>query len=161
MAHRTDILPPAGRRLARAAAALSLSVLALTACGGDDSSDDGAAATTSAAEETSSSAAATTSADGGAPAQAQRITATEADFSITLDSDQLTPGDYTIEVVNDGGASHDLVVERDGEDVAESEMIAPGESGTVEVTLEPGEYVFYCSVGNHRAMGMEITVEVT
>jgi plastocyanin len=29
------------------------------------------------------------------------------------------------------------------------------------VTLEEGEYVFYCSVGNHRNMGMEVTVQVT
>jgi FtsP/CotA-like multicopper oxidase with cupredoxin domain len=27
--------------------------------------------------------------------------------------------------------------------------------------LDAGEYVFYCPIGNHRAMGMELTVEVT
>jgi plastocyanin len=31
----------------------------------------------------------------------------------------------------------------------------------VSVALAPGEYVFYCSVGNHRAMGMELTVQVS
>ncbi len=34
-------------------------------------------------------------------------------------------------------------------------------SSSVTVTLEPGEYVFYCSVGNHRQMGMEKTVTVS
>jgi uncharacterized cupredoxin-like copper-binding protein len=53
------------------------------------------------------------------------------------------------------------VVERDGTDVASSDRIAPGQSTTVSVALEPGEYVFYCSIGNHRAMGMELTVTVT
>ena len=158
MAHRTDPLP--ARRLARAAAALALAVLALTACGDDPSSDDGAAATGS-SEEPSSSSAAPSSPDSGAPAETETITATEADFSITVDEDSLAAGDYTIEVVNDGDASHDLVVERDGEDVAASDSISPGESTTLEVSLEPGEYVFYCSVGNHRQMGMELTVEVS
>jgi uncharacterized cupredoxin-like copper-binding protein len=31
----------------------------------------------------------------------------------------------------------------------------------VEVSLQPGEYVFYCSIGNHREMGMEVAVTVT
>ena len=63
------------------------------------------------------------------------------------------PGTYEITLTNEGGATHDLVVERDGEDVAQSEQIEPGESSTFEVTLEEGEYVFYCSVGNHRVDG--------
>jgi plastocyanin len=29
------------------------------------------------------------------------------------------------------------------------------------VTLESGDYVFYCSIGNHRSMGMETTVSVS
>ena len=53
------------------------------------------------------------------------------------------------------------MVEQDGADVAKSDKIGPGESTTFRVTLEPGTYVFYCSVGNHRAMGMEVTVTVT
>ena len=52
-------------------------------------------------------------------------------------------------------------MERDGNDIGGTEMIPPGESTTFTVDLEPGEYVFYCSVGNHRAMGMEVTVTVT
>jgi uncharacterized cupredoxin-like copper-binding protein len=39
--------------------------------------------------------------------------------------------------------------------------IDPGGSTTLAVTLETGEYVIYCSIANHRAMGMEITIEVT
>jgi plastocyanin len=145
-------------RLARGVAVLAVTLAALTACGGGD---DGATATTSAA--TSSPEAGESAPTGGtsAPAETQSITATEADFSITLDRDDLTAGAYDIEVVNDGSATHDLVVERDGDDVAASDDIAPGASTTLSVTLEPGEYVFYCSIGNHRAMGMELTVTVT
>ena len=85
----------------------------------------------------------------------------ETDFAIELAQTEVEAGTYSIEVVNEGGATHDLVVESpEGEDVAASETIAPGDSGMVEVTLEPGEYVFYCSIGTHRAMGMELVVTV-
>ncbi|WP_422678133.1 hypothetical protein [Blastococcus brunescens] len=29
------------------------------------------------------------------------------------------------------------------------------------MALEPGEYVVYCSIANHRAMGMETTIRVS
>ena len=151
-------------RLARGVAVLALGLGALTACGGD--SDDGAAAATSSSSEASSSSAATeSSAAGGSSAaaegEAESITATEADFTISLDEDTLAAGAYEITVVNNGRATHDLVVEQDGNDMAGTDGISPGGSATLTVTLEPGEYVFYCSVGNHRAMGMELTVQVT
>jgi plastocyanin len=152
---------PLPRRLRRRSAALvfAAALAGLTACGGG-SDDDGTAASGSSAA--SSSATDDSGSSSSAPAgETQQITATEADFSIALDSTDLAAGDYEIEVVNDGGATHDLVVERDGEDVVGSGDIAPGASGSVTVSLEPGEYVFYCSIGNHRQMGMEVTVNVT
>jgi plastocyanin len=127
----------------------------LTACGGNDSGD-GAAGTS-----TSSSAAATGSPSGGSgAAAAQSLTATEGDFTISLDTTAMAPGAYAVQVVNDGNATHDLVIEQDGTKLAGSDKIGPGQSTTLEVTLEPGTYVFYCSIGNHRAMGMEQTVTV-
>ena len=157
---RSRLLP---RRLPRRGAALVLAaaLTTLTACGG--SADESTGSSGSSPSAASSSAAEDSgSASSSAPAgKTQQITATEADFSIALDSTDLAAGEYEIEVVNDGGATHDLVVEKDGEDVAKSDTIAPGETGTVSVSLEPGEYVFYCSIGAHRAMGMEIEVTVT
>jgi plastocyanin len=135
----------------RSAALVFAAALAtLTACGGSGDAASG-----------SSAAGSSTAGSSAAAGQGRQITATEADFSISLDSTDLKAGDYQIEVVNDGGATHDLVVEKDGADVAKSDSIAPGESGNVAVTLEPGKYVFYCSIGTHRAMGMEIEVTVT
>jgi len=159
------------RSLTTGAAAVLLA-LSVSACGGG--SDDTEAQTTqpsdSAAASSSQSTPAPTSAAASsgpqesassAPQEAASITATEADFSIALDEDSLAAGAYEIQVTNEGRATHDLVVERDGRDVAASDSIGRGESTTLTVTLEPGEYVFYCSIGNHRAMGMEITVQVT
>ena len=96
-----------------------------------------------------------------AAGQAQALSVSEADFSIKLESGDLPAGDYTITVKNDGHATHDLVVEQNGSDVAKSDAIGPGDSATFTVTLEPGRYVFYCSIGNHRAMGMETDVTVS
>lgn len=40
--------------------------------------------------------------------------------------------------------------------------VAPGESGEVTFLVpEPGEYVYYCPVGNHRQLGQEGVLEVT
>jgi plastocyanin len=154
---RTDSLSRALARLVRGVAALTLGLAVLTACGGDSGSDNAAATTTS---EAPASSTAGESTDAG-QSQAQSLTATEADFTISLDKDTLPAGEYEITVVNNGHATHDLVVEEDGNDVAQTDGIAPGESATLTVTLDAGEYVFYCSVSNHRAMGMELTVQVT
>jgi plastocyanin len=148
-------------RLARGVTVLAVALASLTACGGSDGGGSAAGASTTSATSTSESPAPTDGAGAEASAQTQSITATEADFSISLGQTSLPAGTYDITVVNDGHATHDLVVERNGADVAASDTIAPGASTTVHVALEPGTYVFYCSIGNHRAMGMELTVTVT
>ena len=145
-----------------------LALAALTACGDEASPADGAATASSAAE---SSPAESSPAESGpvessaAPSsatepEAQSVAVTSVDFDYELDEDTFQAGEYTITLTNGGDATHDLVVERDGQDVAASEAIGPGQSTTFTVTLEPGEYVFYCSIGNHRSMGMEVPVEV-
>ena len=143
--------------------ALALALGLLTACsGGEDTSGSGST-TSAAAAATSAEASPTDSAASGsadAPAS-QTLTATEGEMYIEVSEDALSAGNYTLEVVNEGTGTHDLVVERDGDDVASTDNIAPGDSTTLTVELEPGEYVFYCSIANHRAMGMEVTVTVT
>jgi plastocyanin len=138
------------RRVA-AAGGLALALGLLSACGG---SSDAASSSSS----VSSSAA---GGSGSAAGQAQTLTVTEAGFDIRLESSDLPAGDYTITVKNEGDATHDLVVEQDGEDIAKSDTLGPGDSDTFTVTLQPGTYVFYCSIGNHRAMGMETDVTVS
>ena len=161
---------------------IALGVGLLSACSdGGDGGDPASAATTSdhagtghsesATSESATSSSApsasstapesTASPSAAAPAEARSVTATEGEMYIELSESSFSPGSYTIEVVNEGNATHDLVVERDGQDVAATETIAPGGSATLTVTLEAGEYVFYCSVANHRAMGMVTDVTVS
>jgi plastocyanin len=143
-----------------ATAALALGLAGLTACGGG--SNSAASSTSSAASSSAASSSAETSAsassDSGGSAQA--LTATEQDFSISLDQKTLKAGSYTITVVNNGSSTHDLAVEEDGTTKATSDKVGPGEKTTFTVDLDAGKYVFYCSIDGHRAMGMEKTVQV-
>jgi plastocyanin len=141
----------------RGVAVLALGLGALSACSnGSDAS--ATTSTTSAAGSTAASSSASVSSSGAT--QAQSIKATEADFGISLDKDALAAGSYTVQVVNNGNATHDLVIEQGGNDIAKSDSIGPGDTTTLTVDLKPGQYVFYCSIGNHRSMGMEKTVTV-
>jgi plastocyanin len=136
-----------GVRRVAAAGGLALALGLLTACGG---SSDAASPSSS-----------TSSSSASAVGQAQTLTVTEVGFDIKLESSDLPAGDYSITVRNEGDATHDLVVEQDGQDIAKSDTLGPGDSATFTVTLQPGQYVFYCSIGNHRAMGMETDVTVS
>ncbi len=161
MSGRKHPAPPP-RRAARGVLALGLTLAALTACGDDEpdaagATDGPAAASTSAAAPSPPLAPSTET----GTAEAESVTVTAVDFEFRVDEDSFTAGAYEITLVNEGDSTHDLVVERDGQEVAAADAIDPGQTATLQVTLEPGEYVFYCSVGNHRAMGMEVTVTVT
>jgi plastocyanin len=149
-------------RRAAAAAVLAVGAALLAGCGSEDPAAD--AGTTSSSTATSTATTESSSASessGGESSDTRTIEVSSVDFSFELAEDTFAPGTYEITLTNEGGATHDLVVERDGEDVAASEQIGPGETSTFEVTLTDGEYVFYCSVGSHRSMGMEVPVQVT
>jgi plastocyanin len=168
VAHWIDFIPRTpGRRLASGAAGLCLTLLSLTACGGTSSTSAAATPSSAAAGTPSSAAAGTSSSAAAGPSSAAStvgqdgtLTAKEADFSIDLGTKTLKAGPYVVKVDNTGNATHDLVVEQNGAKIAGTSKIAPGGSASLSVTLKPGSYVFYCSIGNHRSMGMEVTVAV-
>lgn len=153
------------RRIAKPgfASVLALSAAALVACAGgsEPSSAPGTSAATDAPSSAGSGAAPGTGGSSPEAPSSSAVQATETDFAIDLSETELAAGTTTFEVTNQGQASHDLVVESaDGKDLAATEILPPGKSGTVEVDLPPGEYVVYCSVGNHRGIGMELEVTV-
>ena len=151
---------------------LALGIGLLSGCSGDDGAADAApsastpsssAPSTSAEASTSSAVPSSSAPASSAPAEAEAETVqvTEGEMFIELSEDSYAAGSYTFEVVNEGNMPHDFVVERDGEDVAATEVLQPGQSATLTVPLEEGDYVFYCSVGAHRAAGMEEPVTVS
>jgi uncharacterized cupredoxin-like copper-binding protein len=161
--------PARSPRRAAAALVLAVGIGLVAGCSGDDAggtaagtpaADTPAADTSAAAPSSSAAASAPSSPAAESPAEAETVAVTEREMSIDLSEDSYSPGSYTFEVVNEGRMPHDFVVERDGADVAATEILQPGQSATLTVTLEQGDYVFYCSVGSHRAAGMETPITV-
>lgn len=73
----------------------------------------------------------------------------------------LPAGPTTFAVRNDGIKTHSFKIEGPGIDELLSKPIHPNETGTLQVTLQPGEYKVYCPIGNHSAKGMTMTLMVT
>jgi plastocyanin len=130
---------------------LLFTVLALavgvSACGGDDDDD--------AAEEPTTEA--TTHEDGGGG----HLTLTaDPGGALSFDTTELTAsaGEVTIELVNESTTPHNVEVEGNGvEEVSETITESTTE---LTLTLEPGDYEFYCAVPGHREAGMEGTLTV-
>ncbi len=84
--------------------------------------------------------------------------------------DELKTGESALELHNDGQTVHRLAIWRGGEVqadqvvggalIAETGYIQPGEFTTLDVDMEPGEYVLICSVPGHTARGMYATVQL-
>jgi len=66
-----------------------------------------------------------------------------------------------IEIVmrNPASIPHNVSLEGNGLD-EQGRTVGMGATSTVAADVEPGEYVFYCSVGGHREGGMEGTLTV-
>jgi plastocyanin len=119
---------PRGRYLVSVAVAVAMG-LALTACGDDDDAEPDAAAD-----------------NGAADAVAYEVD----DISY---SDVTAPAGGTIEINNTSGVPHTFTAEDGSFDVD----YGAGESATVSVPDEPGEYPFFCEI--HPAMTATLTVE--
>lgn len=84
-----------------------------------------------------------------------RVQVTAQEFSYTLSRQQVRAGTATIELVNLGQDLHDLRVQRRGSrHVAGLPVVAPGGHADLTVKLRPGRYSFWCSIANHRQLGM-------
>lgn len=67
-------------------------------------------------------------------------------------------GRLTFVLENRGDITHNVTIEETGDQlVVEAEG---GETASGEVTLDPGEYTYYCSIPGHREAGMEGTLRV-
>jgi uncharacterized cupredoxin-like copper-binding protein len=150
------------RRRLSALAVVAIAVLggfAASGCGDDDDDTATPAATTGA--ETTAGADTTAETQGG-NGGTSTIDLSMTDFELNPSDPTVPAGEVTINATNDGQAPHNIEVEGpSGEQELESDL-SPGDSGTLTVDLsKPGNYEWYCPVGNHRDLGMEgeITVE--
>jgi plastocyanin len=124
-------------------------VVAAAACGGDD---DDEASQEPAAEETTT--------EGGGGGEHMLALVADPGGALAFDQTELhaAAGEVTIELTNDSGIPHNVEVEGNGVEEV-SDTITEG-STSLTLTLEPGEYEFYCAVPGHREGGMEGTLTV-
>ncbi|MCM8745203.1 cupredoxin domain-containing protein [Thermomicrobium sp. CFH 73360] len=93
------------------------------------------------------------------------VTVMRTELSITPSSLSVPPGKpVTFIVTNTGGAQHTLTVEFEGQGIKQQlfdTSLMPGETGQAIFTFTaPGQWIMYCPVGNHRALGMQGTISV-
>jgi hypothetical protein len=90
------------------------------------------------------------------------VTATETEFHITLSTSSFAPGKYTFTALNKGQLEHNLVINGPGVSQVQTQgLLAPGQSGSVTVTLRKGTYDVYCGVPGHKQQGMDVHVKVS
>ncbi len=112
--------------------------------------------------------------------QVERVTVSE--WSFRLDHSSVPAGQVTLEAVNQGQATHEMVllktdlptnalkVKANGAEVDESasgeimgevEDLRPGQTKSVTVNLAPGRYVLTCNLLGHYNAGMVTEFTVT
>jgi plastocyanin len=96
-----------------------------------------------------------------APAPA-RVQVVAREYSFSLSRVRLHAGTAVVELANFGQDIHDLRVQRIGaKHIAGLGDVAAGGRADLTVKLAPGRYSFWCSVANHRKLGMRTTLVVT
>jgi uncharacterized cupredoxin-like copper-binding protein len=72
----------------------------------------------------------------------------------------LPAGPTLFQIRNEGHKNHSFKIEGPGVDDMLATSMKPQETGSLQVTLQPGEYKVYCPIGNHSAKGMTLALTV-
>jgi hypothetical protein len=90
------------------------------------------------------------------------VQVTEVEFRLTLSRQAVRAGRVSIEVLNFGTDTHDLVVQRRarGARPLHVEPLQPKERAELDVRLPPGKYDLWCSIPGHRDRGMHAVLTV-
>jgi plastocyanin len=90
-----------------------------------------------------------------------RVQVTAKEFSFSLSRQTVAPGPAIVDLVNFGEDPHDLRLQRiGGAHIAGTPEVEPGDYYDLKVTLLPGKYTLWCSIANHRALGMQALLTV-
>ena len=135
------------RSIARWAALATIASLAVAGCGGSDAEPvpDGSAVDSNPNTDTLQPSAV---ADGSYQFAEESLTAVAGTITVTFE--------------NPAPIAHDFCVETsEAAQLGCTELTADGDTAIADFALEPGEYVYYCSVAGHREEGMEGTLTVS
>jgi len=88
---------------------------------------------------------------------------TEKEFTITLSRLRVHQGSAIVGVLNAGMDNHDLVIQSNakGSKPINFSQISPGSHTSRTIKLAPGRYTLWCSIANHRKLGMVAPLTVT
>jgi len=84
------------------------------------------------------------------------------EYSYILSRPEVSAGEVTIELNNQGEDPHNLVLEREGgaDPLLEIPETPSVSQASARFTLSPGTYLLYCSLYKHEAKGMQATLVV-
>ena len=95
------------------------------------------------------------------PPQPARVQVVAREFSFALSRTTIRAGEAVVELENLGQDAHDLRMQRrGGAHVYGWPVVQPGGHADREYRLLPGVYVLWCSLANHRELGMQATLVV-
>lgn len=93
------------------------------------------------------------------PGGTLQLAASPTDLAFDTTSLSSKPGKVTIDFDNPSAIEHNVAIEKDGEELAVSELIKESKT-SVTAELAPGTYTFLCTVPGHAEAGMEGTLTV-
>jgi uncharacterized cupredoxin-like copper-binding protein len=88
------------------------------------------------------------------------VKAVETDFHVALSKTTFRPGKYTFLAQNKGRTTHALMISGPGIKMAMTHDIQPGQSTKLTVTLKKGAYDIDCPIPGHKALGMNVNIDV-
>src|SRR6266516_1092717 len=96
-----------------------------------------------------------------APGDPAIVSAKLSEWKVELSQATIAAGTVTFTVTNAGSIPHAFEVEGQGIE-RETDLLQPGSSATLTLTLKPGTYEVYCPVGenSHKKLGMETHLTV-
>jgi hypothetical protein len=90
-----------------------------------------------------------------------RLGVSAQEFHLVLSRPSVKAGKLEIELQNDGEDVHDLRLRRvGGTRTYRMPLTKPGRRTTIEIALLPGRYRLWCSVADHRSLGMQAVLRV-
>ncbi|HEY7019256.1 MAG TPA: hypothetical protein VH297_12380 [Gaiellaceae bacterium] len=83
------------------------------------------------------------------------------EFHLVLSRPSVKAGVVEIELQNDGEDPHDLRIRKvGGAHTFAIPLVKPGGHKSIALHMRPGKYRLWCSVADHRALGMQALLRV-